>query len=142
MKIASPVHHRKARFEIIPLIDIMFFLLASFMMVSLTMIRVEALKMDLPTPTAAAPGKKPDMINLEVDNLGDTHVVLGNDKQRKTLPDLFSYLTNRHAANTNVPAYIKGSPEATHGQVIAVLDTCRRAGIQKVSFNLSQALKR
>lgn len=40
MKIASPVHPRKARLEIIPLIDIMFFLLASFMMVSLTMIRV------------------------------------------------------------------------------------------------------
>ncbi len=142
MRIASPVHRKKARFEIIPLIDIMFFLLASFMMVSLTMIRVEAIKMDLPTPTAAAPGKKPEMINLEVDKVGDALVVVGNDKQHKSLPDLYSYLTNRHAANTNIPAYIKGSPEATHGQVIAVLDTCRRAGIQKVSFNLSQPLKK
>ena len=142
MRIASPVHHKKARFEIIPLIDIMFFLLASFMMVSLTMIRVEALKMDLPTPTAAALGKKPEMINLEVNSAGDALVVVGNDKPHKSLPDLYSYLTNRHAANTNIPAYIKGSPEATHGQVIAVLDTCRRAGIQKVSFNLSQPLKK
>ena len=142
MKIASPVRHKRARFEIIPLIDIMFFLLASFMMVSLTMIRVEAVRMDLPTPTAAQSGKKPDMVNLEVDNLGDVHVVEGKERQRKSLPDLYSYLTNRHAANTNLPAYIKGNPEATHGQVIAVLDTCRRAGLQKVSFNISLPQKK
>lgn len=142
MRIASPIHHKKARFEIIPLIDIMFFLLASFMMVSLTMIRVEAVKMDLPTPTAAAPGKKPEMVNIEVDQVGDAHVMVGTERQRKSLPDLFSYLTNRHAANTNIPAYIKGDPEATHGQVIAVLDTCRRAGIHKVSFNLSHTGKK
>src|SRR5262245_61619833 len=122
MRIVSPIGHKKARLEIIPLIDIMFFLLASFIMVSLTMIRVEALKMDLPTPTAGQPGKKPDMINLEVDEAGDAHVVEGKNRQRKSMPDLYSFLTNRHTANTNVPAYIKGSPEATHGQVIAVLD--------------------
>lgn len=142
MRLASPIHHKKARFEIIPLIDIMFFLLASFMMVSLTMIRVEAVKMDLPTPTAAAPGKKPEMVNLEVDKVGDVHVVQGKDKQHKSLPDLYSYLTNRHAANTNIPAYIKGDPESTHGQVVAVLDTCRRAGIQKVSFNITLPVKK
>lgn len=142
MRIASPVGKKRARLEIIPLIDIMFFLLASFMMVSLTMIRVEAVRMDLPTPTASPGGKKPEMINLEVDAAGDTHVVQGTDKLRKSMPDLYAYLTNRHAANTNVPAYIKGSPDATHGQVIAVLDLCRRAGIQKVSFNITLPQKR
>lgn len=134
MKIASPVRKKHARFEIVPLIDIMFFLLASFMMVSITMIRVSALRMDLPTPTASTSGRKPSMIHIEVDAVGDAFV----DKQRKTLPDLFAYLTNRHEAETNIPAYIKGSPDATHGQVTAVLDLCRRAGIQKVSFNITQ----
>jgi biopolymer transport protein ExbD len=33
MEFTSPIPHKKARIEIIPLIDIMFFLLASFMMV-------------------------------------------------------------------------------------------------------------
>lgn len=141
MKLSSPLGHKKARFEIIPLIDIMFFLLASFMMVSLTMIRVQSLRMDLPTPTAAPGGKKPEMINLEIDASGDAHLVQGAEKIRKTLPDLYSYLTNRHAANTNIPAYIKGSPEATHGQVVTVLDLCRRAGIQKVSFNITPPKK-
>jgi hypothetical protein len=36
MRLSSPVPHKRARIEIIPLIDIMFFLLASFMMVSLS----------------------------------------------------------------------------------------------------------
>ena len=141
MRISSPVKRKGARFEIIPLIDIMFFLLASFMMVSLTMIRVQALKMDLPTPTASS-GKKPDIINLEVDAAGDTLVVIGNDRQKKSMPDLFAYLTNRVAASTNIPAYIKGSPEASHGQVVAVLDLCRQAGIDKVSFNISLPQKK
>lgn len=138
MKISSPVRKKHARFEIIPLIDIMFFLLASFMMVSITMIRAEALRMDLPTPTASTSSKKPSMIHIEVDAVGDAFV----DKQRKTMPELTKYLAERHAAETNIPAYIKGSPEATHGQVIAVLDLCRNAGIQKVSFNITQASKK
>ena len=36
MRVTSPVPHKRARVEIIPLIDIMFSLLASFMMVSLS----------------------------------------------------------------------------------------------------------
>lgn len=138
MKISSPVGKKRARLEIIPLIDIMFFLLASFMMVSMSMILAQALKMDLPTPTASTTSKKPSMIHIEVDAIGDAFV----EKQRKSLPELFMYLTNRHAAETNIPAYIKGNPEATHGQVIAILDLCRRAGIQKVSFNITASPKK
>ena len=42
MKIGNPLPHKRARIEIIPLIDIMFFLLASFMLASLAMILLEA----------------------------------------------------------------------------------------------------
>ncbi len=41
MRVASPIPHKKARIEIIPLIDIMFFLLASFMMVSLSQVHMK-----------------------------------------------------------------------------------------------------
>ena len=37
--------HKKARIEIIPLIDIMFFLLASFMLVSMSMIKLRPFRM-------------------------------------------------------------------------------------------------
>jgi biopolymer transport protein ExbD len=45
---SSPVLIKKARIEIIPLIDIMFFLLASFMLVSLTMMNMKAIDVNLP----------------------------------------------------------------------------------------------
>src|SRR5688572_30532810 len=130
MKIGSPIPHKKTRIEIIPLIDIMFFLLASFMMVSLSMIKLQSIKMDLPTATQARRDLKPDIFNISVDKIGDVYV----EKERKTLPELYSILTNKAFLNTNLPVYISGDKEATHGSIIHVLDLVRRAGIQKVSF--------
>ena len=54
MKLGSPFPYKKARIEIIPLIDIMFFLLASFMLASLALIRLQAIRMDLPTGQQAS----------------------------------------------------------------------------------------
>lgn len=130
MKIGSPLPHKKARIEIIPLIDIMFFLLAAFMMASLTMIRMQSIKMDLPTATAASRDFKPDIINIAVDKKGDLFI----EKQAVTTVELEVYLSNQYRLNTNVPVYISGHKDATHGAVIRVLDLVRRAGIQKVSF--------
>ena len=133
MKIGSPLPHKKARIEIIPLIDIMFFLLASFMMASLTMIKMQSIKLDLPTATKAEPTFKPDLINISVDKAGDIYV----EKKPINVVDLRSYLSNKFRANTNLPVYISGDKDATHGAVIRVLDIVRREGIQRVSFAIS-----
>ena len=53
MKLPSPVQRRHSRIEIIPLIDIMFFLLASFMMVSLQLDQTQNIKVNLPPATEA-----------------------------------------------------------------------------------------
>src|SRR5258708_40300583 len=71
MKLTSPVQRKHSRIEIIPLIDIMFFLLASFMMVSLQLHRTHTLRANLPTATQAHPATKPDIINLAVDTAGE-----------------------------------------------------------------------
>jgi biopolymer transport protein ExbD len=70
MKLSSPIKPRKSRIVIIPLIDIMFFLLASFMMVSLQMSRTANIKVDLPSASQASQDYKPDMINIAVDKAG------------------------------------------------------------------------
>ena len=133
MKIGSPLPHKKARIEIIPLIDIMFFLLASFMMVSLTMIKMQSIKMDLPTATQASRDFKPDIVNIAVDKTGDIYI----EKERKNLAELHEFLSAKFRANTNIPVYISGDKDATHGSVIRVLDLVRREGIQKVSFAIT-----
>src|SRR5512140_1440971 len=128
MKIGSPFPTHKARIEIIPLIDIMFFLLASFMLASLSMIRLQSIKMDLPTATVAKRDFKPDIVNISVDASGNLFV----EKKPVNLVELQTLLSNKFRVNTNVPVYISGDKNATHGTIIGVLDMVRRAGIQKV----------
>ena len=132
MKIRSPIRRKKARLEIIPLIDIMFFLLASFMMVSLQMQKVRTLKASLPTATLIASTNKPDIVKLLVNR--DGQVVA--DGQAVTFPELQNLLTNRLALNTNLPVYISGSRDATHGAMIYVLDFVKRSGIDRVAFSV------
>ena len=135
MRIGSPFPHKKARIEIIPLIDIMFFLLASFMLASLSMIRLQSIKMDLPTATVAKRDFKPDIVNIGVRKDGQLFL----EKKEISMPDLQLFLSNRYRINTNVPVYISGDKDATHGTVISVLDLVRRQGIQKVSFAIAPA---
>jgi biopolymer transport protein ExbD len=133
MKIGSPLPHKKARIEIIPLIDIMFFLLASFMLASLSMMRLQSIKMDLPTAQMAKRDFKPDIINIGVDRAGDIFI----DKRPVNLVELHNYLSNTFLLKTNMAVYISGDKNATHGSVIRVLDLVRREGIQKVSFAIA-----
>jgi biopolymer transport protein ExbD len=130
MKIRTPMPVRKTRLEIIPLIDIMFFLLASFMMVSLQMQIVRTVKANLPTATQAAANQKPDLVNVFVDRDGQVSV----DKKAISLYDFNALLTNRLSLNTNLPVYITGAKDATHGEIVSVLDFVKRAGIQQVAI--------
>jgi biopolymer transport protein ExbD len=130
MKIRTPLPVRKTRLEIIPLIDIMFFLLASFMMVSLQMQIVRTVKANLPTATQAAANQKPDLVNVFVDRDGQVYV----DKKAISFSDFNALLTNRFSLNTNLPVYITGAKDATHGEIVSVLDFVKRAGIQQVAI--------
>src|SRR5260370_39213046 len=105
MKLRSPLRRRRTRLEIIPLIDIMFFLLASFMMVSLQMQKVRTLKASLPTATLATSTAKPDMVTLTVDRNGQVAV----DSKTGAFSGLLQLLTNRYNLNTNLPVDITGT---------------------------------
>jgi biopolymer transport protein ExbD len=130
MKISSPIPKRRSRIVIIPLIDIMFFLLASFMMVSLQMSRTENIKVHLPAATQAQQDYKPDMINIAVDKSGTVWL----EKKEISLAELGAVLKNRIRANANVPVYISGDRDTLHGDMVKVYETVRAAGIQKVAF--------
>jgi biopolymer transport protein ExbD len=130
MKISSPIPKRRTRIVIIPLIDIMFFLLASFMMISLQMSRTQNIKVNLPPATQAQQDYKPDMINIAVDKSGAVWL----EKKQVTLPDLSLVLSNRFRADTNLPVYISGDRDTLHGDMVNVYEAVRRAGVQKVAF--------
>ena len=135
MKIRTPISEKKSRLEIIPLIDIMFFLLASFMMISLQMQIVRTIKANLPTATLTTSSAKPDMVNLLVNRDGQVSV----DKKPVSFAELNTLLTNRYSLNTNLPVFITGAKDATHGSIIYVLDFVKRAGISHVAIAVNAA---
>jgi biopolymer transport protein ExbD len=130
MKIASPVQRRHSRIVIIPLIDIMFFLLASFMMISLQMDQTQNIHVNLPPATEARHDFRPDMINIAVDKTGGVWLA----KTQVSLPELSGVLSNRYRLDTNVPVYISGDRDTLHGAMVDVLEAVRSVGIQKVAF--------
>lgn len=135
MKIRSPLPARKTRLEIIPLIDVMFFLLASFMMVSLTMTKQQTIGVNLPVAASAQSDFKPDMINLGVSTTGDFYL----DKSPITLPDLQKTLSERRQLNADTPVYISGDADTRHADMVRLLDEVRRAGFTKIAFNVRPA---
>ena len=135
MRIASPIPHKRGRIEIIPLIDIMFFLLASFMMVSLSQTHMKGIKVALPSANVPPPNTPKDFVSVRVGAGNavsfDGHPV--NDDQ--ILPQLFRL----HEANPGIKVSISAEGMALHGDVITVLDKVRRAGIQKVGYQIRAA---
>ena len=132
MHISSPVHGLRARIEIVPLIDIMFFLLASFMMVSLGMAKVQNTPVDLPPAIEAQSDFGPDLLHIAVDKTGAIWV----EKQPLSASELYAVLTNRLRLNPHLPVLIGGDTATQHGAMVNVLDLARKAGIQKVGFTV------
>lgn len=105
------------------------------MMVTLQMQIVRTVKANLPTATQAASNQKPDLVALFVNRDGQLSV----DKKPISFSDLNTLLTNRFNLNTNLPVYITGAKDATHGEIISVLDFVKRAGIQRVAIAVKAA---
>ena len=132
MHLGSPTSVKKARVEIIPLIDIMFFLLAAFMLVSLSMVNLKSVKVNLPTATTATADAQRDLVNISVDKAGLAYL--------NTKPvgpnELALSLAALAKTNAEVRVFISGDQDARHGDVIRVLDIVRGTGIQKVAFEI------
>ena len=135
MRVASPLPRKHARIEIIPLIDIMFFLLASFMMVSLSQTHMKGIRVNLPSSVAvpqATPPQKKDFTSLRVDADGLVHI----DQQVVADGDVMPRLMQLQKANPDVKVFISGDKEALHGDVIKLLDRVRSAHIEKVGYEI------
>jgi biopolymer transport protein ExbD len=133
MKIVSPLPHKRGRLEIIPLIDIMFFLLAAFMVVSIGKIHVKSLKVSLPTDVPAAQKEaKEDFISISISSEG----VVQLDKDIVPTKDaLLARLQDLYAKNKEQKFLIAADREARHGDVLDVLGRLRSAGFQKIGFS-------
>jgi biopolymer transport protein ExbD len=122
-------HGDEARIEIIPLIDIMFFLLASFMMVSLSMTQLNRVPINLPEASTGVPDSKAPPYQIAIDPNG----VITWDAEIVTLSEITARL-QKEAAPSETRVLISADAESRHKNVLDVLNAIRTAGIEKVSF--------
>lgn len=130
MRIPLPVAKRKARIEIIPLIDIVFFLLATFVMVSLSMVRNQGLPVNLPKAAASVPSEgRQEAVIVGVTKQGDFFM----NKDVLSFEILSAKLGKLKASDPNLQVLVQGDEQASFGDAIRVLDEARRLGITKVT---------
>lgn len=126
----------EARIEIIPLIDIMFFLLAAFMLVSLSMVNLKGVRVNLPTATTATADSARNLVRVTVDQAGLVYLddqLVGNNELAMTLH-------SSRQDNPDLRVLVSGDRDARHGDVIRALDLVRAAGVQQVAFEIQGTL--
>ena len=128
-------HVKRARIEIIPLIDIIFFLLATFIMVSLSMTRNQGVQVALPSAASASPlGDQQEMekaVTLSVNEKGDVFY----NKEKITIAQLPLRLQAFKTASKDPKVLVNSDAGADFKHVVAVLDEVRKIGIAKVGIN-------
>src|SRR5438046_2095361 len=118
MNIPSPRPSRRARIEIIPLIDIIFFLLATFVLVSLSMVKNNGIAVRLPTASSASPQEQKDAVTISVAESG----LLFLNKEEIALDQLPARLRVLKAeGGEDLRLLINGDENARLGLAISVL---------------------
>jgi biopolymer transport protein ExbD len=120
----------EARIEIVPLIDIMFFLLASMMLVSLGAIKLKLLKADLPIAVATSTSKSTPPVTLVVSREG----FLTMDGKPLADAEAVATLTRMANADKELRVVIAADKDSRHEAVLRALDHVRAAGIDKIAF--------
>jgi biopolymer transport protein ExbD len=137
MRMRSPIPKKHARIEIIPLIDIMFFLLASFMMVSLSQTHMKGIRVNLPSANSPPPPPNDvkDYVSIRVTEGGLVYF----DNAPVLTDDILPRLYQMHEQNKDVKVSLSAEQLATHGDVIGLLDKIRLAKITKIGYQIKPA---
>jgi len=120
---------KKPYFMIIPMIDIIFFLLVFFMMNSLQTVAQKALAVQLPqAKNAAAPAQMPIILTLDREG----HIAVDN---RPVSYDEAAAVMRQHMAeNPDAAVILQADEQTAHGQVVAIMDMLKGAGVHRLAI--------
>jgi len=120
---------KRVRIEIIPMIDVIFFLLVFFMVTSLAMTRINSVKVLLPKMSGKAENTKQNVI-LTVKKDGTLLV----NKTQVTLDNLGTQLAYQMQANPQDVVIVNADEAAGYGLVVQAMDKAKQAGIRKFAL--------
>ena len=121
--------YKRARLEIIPMIDTIFFLLVFFMVASLSMTLETGMRVNLPKAEAA---ERESLTKVTISLSHDGSVYL--DRERTTLEALDSTLARRVRENPRVVVVINADERVEHGRVVAAMDAAKKAGAARMAI--------
>ena len=124
-----PQEYKRARIEIVPMIDTIFFLLVFFMIASLAMTRQNGMPVNLPRAEAGRP-KMESRTVITLDRQGRLFL----EKTPVSLAQLGSALEQRHRRQPDLVAVINADQDILWGKGIAVMDVVKKAGIVRVAI--------
>jgi len=123
---------KRAKIEIVPLIDVVFFLLATFVMVSLSMTRNQGMQVPLPSASSASKMDESDKaVTLTVMANGEIFY----NKDKITAAQLPFKLQTLKASQKEPKVVVNAAGDADFKRVVAVLDEARKIGISKVGIS-------
>jgi biopolymer transport protein ExbD len=128
MKIQLPTH-KKARIEMLPLIDIVFLLLVFFIYAMLSMAVHRGLPVELPLSNTAQIDKK---LTLSVSVQADETIYV--NKERVALEHLTEVLRNKAAYSQEPGVLIFADRSLQYQMIYNVLDKIRQAGLSRISL--------
>lgn len=128
--VASDEGKKKARIEIIPLIDVIFFLLATFVLFTLSLNRIKSVPLNLPVAsTATANEEKDETVTLQISDQGTCYW----NKELINLSEIRARLQHYKTQVATPRVLIAGDDKAKFGVTIMALDEVRKAEIEQVS---------
>lgn len=119
----------KARIEIIPMIDVIFFLLVFFMLSTLSMTINRGLPVNLPT---AATSQKELRENLNLTLTQDGEIFL--NKEPIALQDMGQRVREALAAEPALMVIINADGKVQHSAVVEVMDELRVVGVARLAI--------
>ena len=118
---------KRARIEIIPLIDVIFFLLATFVLFTLALNKSNGVKVNLPA-SSSGEAFNPEGVTISVTDEG----AIAWNADMITLDEFQQRLLAEYKHDPEVRILINGDEKAFFAQAIYVFDVARKAGFKKV----------
>lgn len=130
MRIRRLGGRKKARIEIIPMIDTMFFLLVFFMVATMSMTVMRGLLVNLPQGKSQDNKQVSETRSVTVTPEGGIYL----DKKHVGLEELVRTLSGEAEADQDALVIINADESVSHGKVVEVMDAVKLAGIKRLAI--------
>lgn len=123
---------KKTRIEIIPMIDVMMFLLVFFVLISINVIPALGLKMKLPSSSSAINHRPPERVIVNLPAEGSLQIDGQDVAGQKVLADMVKQ--RKAAAPNGIAVIINGDESVALQKLVDLMDVLKSEGVESISI--------